>query len=76
MGRTQQSGLWVEREGEAFAMVPDGVSGPEDSQNTGGVGGHVSPVCDSACQDLKTAEPIQTQKKGPICQSLMEFGLH
>lgn len=63
MGRIQQSGLGVEREGEAFAMVPDGASGPEDLQNTGGVGGYFSLVCDSACKDLKTAEPMQTHLK-------------
>lgn len=32
--------------------------------------------CDSACKDLKTAEPMDTHLKEPIFQKLMEFYLH
>lgn len=76
VGRTQQPGLWLEREGEAFVLVTDGASGPEDLQNTGEIGGHFCLVCDSVCKDLKSAEPMQTHLKEPICHRLMEFGLH
>lgn len=76
VGRTQQSGLRVEKEGGAFAVVTDGASEPKDLQNIGEIGGHFSLICDSACQDLKTAEPMQAHLKEPICERLMEFGLH
>lgn len=75
-GRTQQSGLWVEREGEASAMITDGALGPEDLQNIGEIGGHFSLVCDKACKNLKTAEPMETHLKEAISRRLTEFGLH
>lgn len=74
--RTQQSGLWVEREGEASAMITDGALGPEDLQNIGEIGGHFSLVCDKACKNLKTAEPMETHLKEAISRRLTEFGLH